>query len=397
MNKRSICIVTGTRAEYGLLYPLIKKIFSDSDLELKLVVTGSHLSPEFGLTYKQIEKDGFFIDRKVEILLSSDTSSSINKSIGLTFISFGEYFEYTKPDMVMVLGDRYEIFAAAAAAAISRIPVAHIHGGETTEGATDEFLRHSITKMSYLHFASTEEYAKRIIQLGESPDRVFNVGALGVENINTLKLLSKKELENDLGILLDKPYALVTFHPVTLETGSAEYQFKELLKVLDDFRDMKFVITKSNADAEGRAINKLIDEYSYRNSDRVYAYTNLGQLRYLSAMKYCSFVLGNSSSGIIETPSFGIPTINIGDRQKGRVQAETVINCAPEEDQIKDAIMIARNYKFREKIRQTINPYGCGEVSEKILTIVKEFIIGGHKIDMKKAFYNVYGHMEGTK
>ncbi|GAA0083779.1 UDP-N-acetylglucosamine 2-epimerase [Clostridium sp. CTA-7] len=386
--KKKIAVITGTRAEYGLLFPLIKKISVDDNLELKLIVTGAHLSPEFGLTYKLIESDGFKIDKKIEILLSSDSDSSINKSMGLAMISFGEYFEENHLDMIVVLGDRYEIFAAASAAAISKIPIAHIHGGETTEGATDEFLRHSITKMSYLHFTSAEEYRRRVIQMGESPDRVFNVGALGVENIKKMKLMSKKELENSIEFSLDKKFGLVTFHPVTMESGKSEEQFKELLKAIDSFEDMSFIITKANADSDGRIINKMIDEYVAINKNRVIAFNSMGQLRYLSAMKYCSIVIGNSSSGIIESPSFEIPTVNIGDRQKGRIQAKSIINCEANYSNIKSTIEVALSKEFNDKISVFNSPYGDGTTSVKILETIKEYLLK-NKINLKKTFYNL--------
>lgn len=386
--KKSICVITGTRAEYGLLFPLIKRISSDDSLNLKLVVTGAHLSPEFGLTYKQIESDGFEIDKKIDILLSSDTISSISKSMGLAMIGFGEYFEQNKPDMVVVLGDRYEIFAATCAAAMSKIPIAHIHGGETTEGATDEFLRHSITKMSYLHFTSTQQYAKRVMQLGEAPERVFNVGAIGIENIKTMNLLSKQDLERSIDFPLNAPYALITFHPVTMEVDSAKQQFTELLKAIDGFDQMKFIITKANADADGRIINKMIDEYTAKNPSRVICFSSMGQLRYLSAMKYCSFVLGNSSSGIIEAPAFFIPTINIGDRQRGRVQAESIIDCPPVCNEIRKAMCLALGHNKEKQFKIMQNPYGDGNVSIKILEVMKRFLYD-IKIDLKKVFYNI--------
>ncbi|MBU3090463.1 UDP-N-acetylglucosamine 2-epimerase (hydrolyzing), partial [Clostridium gasigenes] len=326
---KKICIVTGTRAEYGLLRPLIDKVNEDNDLELQLIATGMHLSPEFGMTYTNIIDDGHKINEKIEILLSSDTSVGISKSMGLATISFAEAFERLKPDIIVVLGDRYEIFSVCSAAVTAKIPIAHLHGGETTEGAFDEVFRHCITKMSYLHFTSTEEYRKRVIQLGENPNRVFNVGAIGVENIVSLDLLEKREIEKSIGFTLDKPFGLVTFHPVTLENNTSEYQFRELLKALDEMDGMKFIITKANSDSDGRVINKMIDEYEKDNKDKIIAFTSMGYLRYLSAMKYCNSVIGNSSSGIIEAPSFNKPTINIGDRQKGRMQAESVINCNP--------------------------------------------------------------------
>ena len=383
-----ICVITGTRAEYGLLKPIIEKIKYDNDFELQLVATGMHLSPEFGLTYKEIENDGFKINEKVEILLSSDSSIGISKSMGLAIISFSEIFERIKPDIIIVLGDRYEIFSAVSAAMIANIPIAHLHGGEATEGLIDEAIRHSITKMSYLHFTSTEEYRKRVIQLGENPERVYNVGAISVEIIKELQLLSKEDLEKELGIKFDTKVALLTFHPVTLENNSAEDQFNELLKALDKFKDIKVIFTKSNSDTYGRIINNLIDNYVMLNSDRCVQFTSMGQLRYLSAMKYCNFVIGNSSSGILEAPILKKPTINIGDRQKGRIQMDSIINCEPTEKDIVEAIKNVISYEFTKCIDKMINPYGEGNVSKDIMKIIKG-LLQEDKIKLKKQFYNI--------
>jgi GDP/UDP-N,N'-diacetylbacillosamine 2-epimerase (hydrolysing) len=306
--KRKICVVTGTRAEYGLLYWLMKEIESNKDLELQLIITGMHLSPEFGLTYKEIEKE-FKIDKKIEMLLSSDTPVGISKSMGLAQISFAEAYDELKPDIVVVLGDRYEIFSAVSAALVSRIPIAHIHGGEITEGAIDEAFRHSITKMSHIHFTATEEYRKRVIQLGENPDRVYNVGAMGIENIRRIKLLSKEEFEKSINFKLNEKNILVTFHPVTLENNTAENQFSELLEAIDKLKNTNIIFTKANSDTDGRIINKMIDEYVLKNRHKAIAFTSLGQLRYLSAMQYVDAVVGNSSSGIVEDPSFKIGTV----------------------------------------------------------------------------------------
>lgn len=385
---KKICVVTGTRAEYGLLRPLIDKIDKDDELDLQLVVTGMHLSPEFGLTYKQIEEDGYQINEKIEILLSSDTPIGISKSIGLGLISFSECFERLKPDMIIVLGDRFEIFSAVTAAYVAKVPVAHLHGGETTEGAFDESFRHSITKMSYLHFTSTEEYRKRVIQLGEHPSRVFNVGAIGIENIKNMKLLSKEELEKKLNFTFGEKTALVTFHPVTLETSTSKKQFQNLLDALDEIENLKIIFTKTNADTDGRIINKMIDEYVNLNKDKATAFTSMGQLLYLSTMKYVDVVIGNSSSGIIEAPTFKVPTVNIGDRQKGRIQAESIINCKPEKEDILKAIKTALSSDFKNIIRNIKNPYGEGKVSEKIIEIIKNFL-NKDLINIKKKFYDI--------
>jgi GDP/UDP-N,N'-diacetylbacillosamine 2-epimerase (hydrolysing) len=383
---KKISILTATRAEYGLLKPIIEKLYGVEDFDVRVVVTGAHLSPEFGLTYKEIEKDGIVIDKKIEMLLSADTPAAISKSMGLALISFADYFERLKPDMLIVLGDRYETLAVCMAAMNQRIPIAHLYGGETTEGALDESIRHAITKLSYLHFTSTEEYRKRVIQLGEQPDRVFSVGAVGIENILNQKLMVKSKLESSIQFLLDKPYAMVTFHPVTLEDEHSEEQFQALLDVCKRYQNMKFIFTKANADANGRIINKMIDSYIKEN-DHAIAFTSLGMTRYLSALKYCTFVIGNSSSGLLEAPSFGIPTINIGDRQRGRLQANSVIDCKPNVDDIEKAIKIALTGEFQRKAKNTINPYGNGNTSEKVVSVVKDFLSNG-RIELKKKFYD---------
>lgn len=384
---KKICILTATRAEYGLLKPIIIKLMGVSEFDVRVVVTGAHLSPEFGLTYKEIEDDGIKIDKKIEILLSSDTPTSISKSMGLAMVSFADYFEELMPDMLLVLGDRYETLAVSCVAMNQRIPIAHLYGGEITEGAVDESIRHAITKLGYLHFTSTEEYRNRVIQLGENPDRVFCVGAIGIENILNEKLLSKGELEYSIDFKLDKPYAVVTFHPVTLENSSAEEQFQELLTACKQFKDMKFIFTKANADTDGRIINRMIDNFVKENKNTV-AFTSLGMQRYLSALKYCSMVIGNSSSGLLEAPSFGIPTINIGDRQKGRLQADSIINCEPILSEILEAIEKASSDEFLDKVKETINPYGDGNTSVKVVNIVKKFTLE-KSINLKKQFFDI--------
>jgi GDP/UDP-N,N'-diacetylbacillosamine 2-epimerase (hydrolysing) len=348
---RKICVITGTRAEYGLLYWTMKGLQSDAEIDLSICVTGMHLSPEFGLTYKKILEDGFYITEKVETLLSSDTSVGIAKSIGLGIISFSEVFERIQPDLILVLGDRFEIFAACSAAMVSRIPIAHCHGGEATEGLIDEAIRHSITKMAHIHFTSTEEFKKRVIQLGEQPKNVYNVGALGIENINKLKLLDKNEFEDSINFELNRVNFLVTFHPVTLDSFSAKEQFNELLQALDKYENTSIIFTKPNADTDGRIIIQMIDEYVSKNSSKAVAFTSLGQLRYLSAIQYMDVVIGNSSSGLIEVPSFKIPTINIGDRQQGRVKAISVIDCDANELDIKKGIQKALSQDFKEQIK----------------------------------------------
>jgi len=384
MTKRKICVVTGTRAEYGLLYWLMKEIEADKSLELQLIVTGMHLSPEFGLTYKEIEKE-FKIDKKIEMLLSSDTSIGVSKSMGLAQISFAEAYEELQPDILVVLGDRYEIFSAVSSAMIARIPIAHLHGGETTEGAFDESIRHSITKMSYLHFTATNEYRNRVIQLGENPNRVFNVGGLGIDNIKRLKLLSKEEFEKSIDFKLNKKNLLVTFHPVTLEDTTAKEQFQLILNIIDSLKDTHTIFTKANSDTDGRIINQMIDDYVSKNRDKSVAFTSLGQLRYLSALQYIDAVVGNSSSGLTEAPSFKIGTINIGDRQKGRIMANSVIDCDNNQKSIEDGFKKLYSKEFQNILDKSVNPYGDGGASKKIKDIIKKYPID----NLKKSFFDV--------
>jgi len=387
--KKSICVVTGTRAEYGLLAPIIKQLIAANCFELKVVATGMHLSEEFGLTYQEIEADGISIDAKIEVLQNDDSNKAMSKAIGIGVIGFAEYFDKTQPDMVVVLGDRFEIFAAAIAAAVACIPITHLYGGETTEGAVDEFFRHSITKMSYLHFTSTEQYRWRIINMGETPDRVYNVGSTGVENILNMPLMTKDELAQSIDLDLNSPYALVTFHPVTLEKNTAIKHIDELLSALDETTELNYIFTKANADANGRAINKKINTYCEGKKNTI-VFTSLGVIRYLSAMKYCEMVIGNSSSGIMETPSFRKPTINIGDRQKGRICAKSVISCEPEKHAIIESINKARSLQFLQEIANQISPFGNGKTSEKVVSVIKEFL-DNNKINLKKSFYDVRG------
>lgn len=371
MGKRKICVVTGTRAEYGLLYWLMKEIQDDPDLELQLVVTGMHLSPEFGLTYRIIEEDGFPIHEKVEMLLSSDTPVAVATSIGLGTIGFAGAFDRLQPDIIVLLGDRYEILAAAQAALVARIPIAHLHGGETTEGLIDEAIRHSVTKMSQLHFVSTEMYRKRVIQLGEEPERVYNVGAIGLDNIRKLPLLSREELEKAIGFSLGSKNFLVTYHPVTLSKESPKEAMEELFAALDHFSDAKVIFTKPNADTDGRIIAQMIDDYVSRNPDRCAAFTSLGQVRYLSTVRHVDVVIGNSSSGILEVPAFRIPTVNLGDRQRGRLRVASVIDCREEKEDIVAAIEKALLPKYRRSLETMSLPYGESYVSGKIKEILK--------------------------
>ena len=382
---RKICVVTGTRAEYGLLYWLMKEIVADNELELQLIVTGMHLSPEFGLTYKEIEKE-FKIDKKIEMLLSSDTSIGISKSMGLAQISFAESYEELKPDILVVLGDRYEIFSAVSAAMIARIPIAHLHGGETTEGAFDESIRHSITKMSHLHFTATDEYKNRVIQLGEHPNRVFNVGGMGIENIQRLKLLTQDEFEKSIDFKLNSKNILVTFHPVTLESSTAKEQFKELLDAIDELEDTNIIFTKANSDTDGRVINQMIDEYVAKNSHKSVGFISLGQLRYLSALQFVDAMVGNSSSGLAEAPSFKIGTINIGDRQKGRIKADSVIDCLSNKKSMVEAFIKLYSKEFQDSLLNVENPYGDGCASKQIIEKIKKTDL---KNILKKSFYDI--------
>ncbi|HCY16747.1 MAG: UDP-N-acetyl-D-glucosamine 2-epimerase, UDP-hydrolysing [Curvibacter sp. GWA2_64_110] len=368
--KRRICVITGTRADYGLLRWVMQGIKDDPELVLQVIATGMHLSPEFGLTYQAIEKDGFSIDRKLEMLVSSDSTVGIAKSMGLGLIGFADALSELRPDLMVVLGDRFEIFSAVSAALVARIPVAHLHGGETTEGAFDEALRHSITKMSHLHFVATEEYRRRVIQLGEQPERVFLVGGLGIDNIKRLKLLDRAELEASLDFKLGPKNLLITFHPVTLESATAAGQMEELLAALSALPDTHLVFTMPNADADGRLLIKMVEQFVAQHAN-ARAYSSLGQLRYLSCIAHVDGVIGNSSSGLLEAPSFRKGTINIGDRQRGRVQAASVINCQPDRRSIAAALDKLYSQAFQASLPQVSNPYGEGGASEKVVSVLK--------------------------
>ncbi len=384
---RKICVITGTRAEYGLLYWLMKEIDADKDLNLQIVVTGMHLSPEFGNTYQQIEKDGFIINTKVDISLVSDSEVGISKSMGIGMMGFADAFHELSPDLIVVLGDRFEIFSAVSAAMIAKIPVAHLHGGETTEGAFDESIRHSITKMSHLHFVATKEYRNRVIQLGEQPDRVFNVGGLGIDNINKLKLLTKSDFEKAIDFELGEKNLLVTFHPVTLENSTSETQFQELLDSISELKNTKIIFTKANSDTDGRIINSMIDTYVARH-DNTIAFVSMGQLNYLSALQFMDAVVGNSSSGLLEAPSFKIATIDIGDRQKGRIKADSVISCLPSKDSIGKAFNELYSKQFQSTVGKVENPYGKDGASKEIVRIIKDISLDGI---VKKSFYDFKG------
>ena len=382
-KKLKICAVTTTRADYGIMRPLLLKLDRCDWCDLVLAVTGTHLLKAFGHTIDEVKKDGLKIDAKISIMSkANDNPVETANIMSKTVLKFTEYFEETRPDVILLLGDRFETFEAAASCTICRIPVIHIAGGETTQGAVDEVFRHSISKMSYLHLASTEEYRKRIIQLGEDPKRVYNTGALGVENVMNVKTLSKQELSKALDFELDRPYGVVTFHPVTLENNSAVSQLQELLNVLHKHQEMKFIITKANADLSGEKINVALEEFVKTNPHCIVV-SSLGTLKYFSAIKNCACVIGNSSSGIVEVPSFGKPTINIGDRQKGRIQANSTINCRPVEADIEKALMKALKFK-----KEVINPYGDGKTSDKMVKIIKKTFYG-KDIDLKKIFFDL--------
>ncbi len=379
MSSRKICVITGTRAEYGLLYPVMKKIEASDTLELQLIATTMHLSEEFGSTYKQIEKDGFTIDEKIENLLASDTKSSITKSTALATMLLSDALNRLQPDAVLILGDRYETHAAATTAMLMNIPIAHIHGGEITEGAVDEQIRHSITKMSYLHFASTETYRQRIIQMGEDPSRVFNSGAPGIDNIVNLALVSKEALENDLNWKFGAQSALFTYHPVTLGKSDIHQDIEKIFTALSR-TGLNILFTYANADDNGRIINQKIEAFCQQNPLKYKVVKSLGQLRYLSAMKYVDLLIGNTSSGIIEAASFQKPVVNIGDRQKGRLQSGNVIDC--DIVSLEHATIHALSNEFKDSCKKIKNVYGCGEaastivktLSEKELSVVKKFV-----------------------
>lgn len=383
--KRKICIITGTRAEYGLLRWVMQGINDDQELTLQIIATGMHLSPEFGLTYREIEKDGFQINHKVEMLTSSDTSVGIAKSMGLGLIGFADALNNLKPDLIVVLGDRFEIFSAVSAALVARIPVAHVHGGEATEGLVDEAIRHSITKMSHLHFVAAEEYRRRVIQLGEQPEHVFLVGGLGIDNIKRLRLLGRDALEASIDFKLGKKSLLITFHPVTLENETASKQMAELLAALSELNDTQLIFTLPNADTDGRELIKLVEQFTKKYTN-ARAYTSLGQLRYLSCIAQVDGVVGNSSSGLLEVPSFKKATINIGDRQRGRMQAESVINCEPTKQSINNALEKMYSEDFQSCLSKIKNPYGEGGASEKIITTIKSIVL--NKL-LKKRFYDI--------
>lgn len=383
---RKICVITGTRAEFGLLRWLMQEIEASDALTLQVIATGMHLSPEFGSTYREIEQAGFNIDARVEMLLSADTASAVTKSMGLGLIGFADAYARLAPDLIVVLGDRFEIFAAAAAAMIAGIPIAHLHGGETTEGAFDEAIRHSITKMSQLHFVAAQEYRNRVIQLGEQPERVFMVGGLGIDAIKRTTLMTRDALEASLDFKLGPRNLLITFHPVTLESQSSGHQMNELLSALDGLNDTHLIFTMPNADTGGRELAAMVDAFVATHPN-ARAYHSLGQLRYLSCMHFVDGVVGNSSSGLAEAPSMGIGTIDIGDRQRGRLRASSVIHCEPDRDQIANALTTLYSTEFKASLGQVVNPYGNGGASQRIVEV-----LAAHPLDqlLKKKFHDIH-------
>jgi GDP/UDP-N,N'-diacetylbacillosamine 2-epimerase (hydrolysing) len=365
---------------------VLRAVQEANDLELQIAATGMHLSPEFGLTYRVIEQDGFHIDARVEMLLSSDTAVGTAKSLGLGVIGFADAWAQLRPDLIVLLGDRYEMLAAAAAAMVARIPMAHIHGGESTEGAIDESVRHALTKMAQLHFVATEPYRRRVIQLGEQPERVFLVGGLGIDTLQRLTLLSREQLERSLDFALGKRNLLITFHPATLEEQAAQLQFGELLAALVALPDTHFIFTLPNADTESRTVTRMIEEFVAVHPGVAQAFTSLGQLRYLSCMKYCDAVVGNSSSGLTEAPSLKKGTINIGDRQRGRLRAASVIDCEPRAEAIGAALRRLYSAPFQAELARTVNPYGEGGASDKIVATLRTVSLGGI---LKKRFHDL--------
>lgn len=379
---KKIAVVTATRAEYGILRPLICRLQKDTEFELQLIVTGMHLSEKYGNTQVEIEKDKIPVFRKIPILEDGNSAYDVSVTMANALCRFAGYFRDEKPDMVIVLGDRTEILGICAAAMNEGIPIAHLHGGELTEGAVDDCIRHAVTKMSYLHFTASETYRNRVIQLGESPDRVFNVGALGVENILHTQLFSYEDMCREIGIPNDQKYVVVTFHPVTQEPGEEQHQTQELIAAMREKSGYFYLMTKANADAGGQRVNELLEDFSEKVPNAILV-SSLGMVRYLSALKYSEFALGNSSSGIIEAPALGIPTVNIGERQRGRLMADTIVQCEPEKEQVLEAMDEAAVMPHKVSTL-----YGDGETSAKIVTILKNFLIC-NKINLKKRFYDL--------
>ena len=382
---KKICVITGSRAEYGLLSRVMRLIKEDMDLQLQIIATNMHLSVEFGETFRDIEADGFMIDWKIPILSSTDTTNATAKSVGMGVCGFSDAYDDLQPDMILLLGDRYEMLAAVSAALFYKIPVIHVHGGEITEGAYDDAIRHAITKMSHLHFTATEEYRRRVIQMGEDPKTVYNVGALGCDNIRLIPLMDNEAIEKSLNFGLDRKTILVTYHPVTMENHTAETQFKALLSAIDTFDDLRVIFTMPNSDTDSLIIMDLIKEYATKNPRKTIWFTSLGIKCYLSVLQYIGAVVGNSSSGIIEVPSFHIPTLNIGDRQKGRIASASVIHCLPEKDVIKEKLAMILQSDFINSLKDVVNPYDKPNTAQEIVRIIKE----NADIRVTKKFYDL--------
>ena len=384
---KKACVVTATRAEYGLLKPLIQALNESANYELQLIVSGTHLSSEFGMTWHAIEQDGFSIDAKVDMLLSNDSSTAVVKSLGLLCIGIADAFERLKPDFVCILGDRYEMIGVATAANLFKIPIVHLCGGEITEGALDDNFRHALTKLSHVHFTSTEEYRARVIQLGESPEYVFNSGAIGIDSINILHTLTKDELAKSLNIDLTAPFFLMTYHPVTVSEQDIIQEIDNIMSALLNVdKQTLIIVTLSNADVGGRTINECMRRWSEKQPDRVYCFASLGQQRYLSAMRHCEAVIGNSSSGIVEAPSCKVPTINIGSRQAGRLQAGSIVNCEPTFSGLSAALEKISSPEFRSSLCSIENPYGNGDTVKKIMYFLED--IDWSKL-LRKKFFNI--------
>lgn len=385
---RKICFITGTRAEYGLLSRLMKMVQDDADTQLQIIATNMHLSPKYGNTYQEIEKDGFTIDRKIPIIDDNDKDSAVTtvKSMAKALAGFADAYDELKPDMVVVLGDRYEILAAATAALIERIPIAHLYGGEITEGAYDDAIRHSVTKMSHLHFTSCEEYRHRVIQLGEQPDHVFNVGSIGVENIKMLPLMSKDEIEKEIGFAIDNHTILVTYHPVTLGNRTVKEDIDDFIAALDEKKDLRIIFTMPNSDTGGQAIVEAINAFVDKNHQRAKAFKSLGVLRYLSVMQQVAAVVGNSSSGLVEVPSFRIPTLNIGDRQKGRMAADSVYNCKTDKQSVLKGLDIVLSEEFRQKAAAIHNPYDKEGTAQAMFNVIRTYPLDSLN---QKHFYDI--------
>ncbi len=387
MTRRKICVVTATRAEYGLLSSLLGQLRANTDVELQLVVTGSHLSKRFGLTVRQIEQDGVPIAARVPVPLDDDSVVGVTETLAATTAGFGHTFQELQPELLVLLGDRYEMLGAAQAAMLARIPIAHVHGGEATEGLIDEAIRHAITKMSHLHFVAAEAFRLRVIQLGETPERVWTVGATGLDNIAQMSRIGRAALEADFGIELRSPSFLVTHHPVTLQTGDQGAAIRTLLEVLDGF-DGTIVITGVNADPGNAALRREVQRFAATRRDRVLAVESLGARRYLSAVAIVDAVVGNSSSGLIEAPSLGTPTVDIGDRQRGRLYAPSVIHCNEDATEIRLAVEQALSDDHRAIARQCCTPYGEPGAGKRIAEILSKYPLDGLLI---KQFHNLVG------